>query len=584
MVVFEAVLGRFNWLTAQTNRLFARAGNTPVWAASDMISCAQKTTPAQGWWNPNGSAPTADPTALRAAIGALSQSITFVDDDGTLSLARGGECILGDSESERALPIAAHAPTIRVANLGDPRFCEDHGLKYPYVTGAMANGIASEEIVIAMANAGMLGFFGSAGLRPERVTAAIDKIQGAIGDQPYGFNLIHSPNEPELEMGIVDLYISRGITLIEASAYLALTLPVVRYRVHGIHRNAEGNVVTPNKIVAKVSRTEVATQFLSPPPEKFLKQLVEAGHITTDQAEMAREIPMAQDLTAEADSGGHTDNRPAIALLPTLISLRDRLQAEFNYPNPIRVGAAGGISTPTSAAAAFAMGAAFIVTGSVNQACVESGSSDKVRQLLAEAGQADIAMAPAADMFEMGVKVQVLKRGTMFAMRAGKLFELYRKNNSLDELTPAERDMIEKQYLRSSVPEAWESTKAFFQKADPTQITRGEADPKHKMALIFRSYLGQSSRWANAGEPTRIVDYQIWCGPAMGAFNEWAKDTFLEPAENRKVVTVALNILYGAAVTQRINNLKSQGIRIAPELCRVVPREPQELEELISHE
>ncbi len=26
-------------------------------------------------------------------------------------------------------------------------------------------------------------------------------------------------------------------------------------------------------------------------------------------------------------------------------------------------------------------------------------------------------MAPAADMFEMGVKVQVLKRGTLFAMR-----------------------------------------------------------------------------------------------------------------------------------------------------------------------
>ena len=35
-------------------------------------------------------------------------------------------------------------------------------------------------------------------------------------------------------------------------------------------------------------------------------------------------------------------------------------------------------------------------------------------------------MAPAADMFEMGVKLQVLKRGTMFPMRAQKLYELYR--------------------------------------------------------------------------------------------------------------------------------------------------------------
>ena len=517
---------------------------------------------------------------MKAGIFDLAHPTTIVEDEGSFALAEGGQIMFGSDSGEIA--VAAHAPAIRVADQGDPRFCEDHGLKYPYVTGAMANGIASEEIVIAMANAGMLGFFGSAGLRPERVTQAIDRIQAEIGDKPYGFNLIHSPNEMELEMGIVELYLERGIRLVEASAYLALTLPVVRYRVTGIHRDAEGNVVTPNKIVAKVSRTEVATQFLSPPPEKFLNQLVEAGHITVDQAEMAKEIPMAQDLTAEADSGGHTDNRPAIALLPTLISLRDRLQAEFNYPNPIRVGAAGGISTPTSAAAAFAMGAAFIVTGSVNQACVESGSSDIVRKLLAQAGQADIAMAPAADMFEMGVKVQVLKRGTMFAMRAAKLFELYRKYNSIDELAPAEKDMLEKQYLRSTIVEAWEATKSFFQKADPAQITRGEADPKHKMALIFRSYLGQSSRWANAGEPSRVVDYQIWCGPAMGAFNEWVKDTFLEQPENRKVVTVALNILYGAAVTQRVNNLKSQGIRIAPELCRVVPQQPDELNKLIS--
>src|SRR5438552_1506171 len=59
------------------------------------------------------------------------------------------------------------------------------------------------------------------------------------------------------------------------------------------------------------------------------------------------------------------------------------------------------------------------------------------------------------------------------------------------------------------------------------------------MALTFRWYLGLSSRWANAGEPTRQVDYQVWCGPAMGAFNEWAKGSFLERPEKRRVVTVA---------------------------------------------
>ena len=84
------------------------------------------------------------------------------------------------------------------------------------------------------------------------------------------------------------------------------------------------------------------------------------------------------------------------------------------------------------------MGAAYLVTGSVNQSCVEAGTSDAVRRMLAQAQQADIAMAPAADMFEMGVKVQVLKRGTLFAMRAAKLYELYRAHESLDQI-PADR-------------------------------------------------------------------------------------------------------------------------------------------------
>ena len=34
----------------------------------------------------------------------------------------------------------------------------------------------------------------------------------------------------------------------------------------------------------------------------------------------------------------------------------------------------------------------------------------------------------------------------------------------------------------------------------------------------------------------------------MAAFNDWVRGSFLEPPENRRVATVALNILYGAAV------------------------------------
>ena len=95
---------------------------------------------------------------------------------------------------------------------------------------------------------------------------------------------------------------------------------------------------------------------------------------------------------------------------------------------------------------------------------------------------------------------------------------------------------------------------------DPSQVDRAEENPKHKMALVFRSYLGRASLWAKTGVPDRAIDYQIWCGPAMGAFNEWVKGSFLELPQNRKTVTIAMNLLYGAAVILRLNHLKNQGI------------------------
>ena len=198
--------------------------------------------------------------------------------------------------------------------------------------------------------------------------------------------------------------------------------------------------------------------------------------------------------------------------------------------------------------------------------------------MLAASEQADIAMAPAADMFEMGVKVQVLKRGTMFAMRGGRLYELYRAYDSIDEIPEDERQKLEETVFRKSFEEVLEDVRTYFLERDPTQWERAQIDPKHRMALAFRWYLGQTSIWANTGEPSRTLDYQIWCGPAMGAFNAWVQDSFLAEASNRSVVTVSLNLLYGAAVLGRIQTLRSQGLILSPEEQQVLPRTLSQLE------
>jgi PfaD family protein len=502
----------------------------------------------------------------------LDAPLLAIRNGGQLALSADCRATLGDDGVGRGDDgILALVPAMLPTQLGDEAFRIAHNVRLAYMAGSMANGIASVELVAAAARGGMLASFGAAGLSLERIERAIDRLAGELPDLPYAFNLIHSPNEPGHEAAVVDLYLRRGVRLVEASAYLRLTLPAVRFRVHGIAQDASGNIVAPNRIIAKASRTEVAQRWLSPPPADMLSELVRRGEITSEQARMAESIPLAEDLTAEADSGGHTDNRPAVTLVPSLVALARRLTLQHGYAQPLRVGAAGGIATPHSVAAALALGASYIVTGSINQACVESGSSDRVRKLLAQAEQADVAMAPAADMFEMGVNLQVLRRGTMFAMRAAKLYQLYRQYDSLEAIPAAEREQIEKTHFQSPIDEIWRQTREFFSRREPAQVERAESDPKHRMALVFRWYLGLSSRWANQGEPTRQIDYQIWCGPAMGAFNEWTRETPLAEPTNRRVAEVGWNLMYSAALVERISSLARAGLPIDGPLADVRP-------------
>ena len=106
---------------------------------------------------------------------------------------------------------------------------------------------------------------------------------------------------------------------------------------------------------------------------------------------------------------------------------------------------------------------------------------------------------------------------------------------------------------------------------DPGQIARAQDNPKRKMALIFRWYLGLSSRWSNTGEPGREMDYQIWCGPAIGPFNDWTRGTYLADPSNRRVVDIALHLLTGAAYQYRLRQLQSQGAVLPVGMDRYVP-------------
>ena len=154
----------------------------------------------------------------------------------------------------------------------------------------------------------------------------------------------------------------------------------------------------------------------------------------------------------------------------------------------------------------------------------------------------DTDYAPAGDMFEFGAKVQVVKKGTLFAARANKLHELWRCFDSIDEISEKDRQRVTEKYFKRSFEAVYEEVRRYYGSGSGNnmqQIEKAERDPKHNMALIFRWYFAHSNRLALEGDAAHRVDYQIHCGPAMGAFNRWVAGSQMANWKNRHVDQIA---------------------------------------------
>jgi trans-AT polyketide synthase, acyltransferase and oxidoreductase domains len=436
---------------------------------------------------------------------------------------------------------------VEATSLGSALFTADYGIKYAYLAGAMYKGIASARLVIELGKAGLMGYLGTGGLKLEEIESAIAQIRSELGTRhSYGMNLLCNLERPEIEDQTVDLYLRHGIRYIEAAAFMRTTPALVRYRLKGLR--AEGSTIARgHRVLAKVSRPEVAAMFMQPAAPAIVSALLASGRISKAEAQLAARVPIADEVCVESDSAGHTDRGVATALFPSMLALRDEMMKRHAYDRPIHLGAAGGIGTPHAAAAVFVMGADFVLTGSINQCTVEAGTSASVKDLLQQINVQDTTLAPAGDMFELGAKAQVVRRGVLFPARANKLYELFQRYESLDEIDAKSRAQIEEKYFRRTFEEVWDEARKYYLTKDPDKLAELEKNPKRKMASVFKWYFAYSTLVALQGDEERRVDYQIHCGPAMGAFNQWVAGSELENWRNRRVADIAERIMTGTA-------------------------------------
>ncbi len=441
-------------------------------------------------------------------------------------------------------PSGSESGGIAGQSLGSAGFRQEYGLTYACAAGSMSHGVSSKELTVAMGKAGMLAFYGSEGLPLDRVESDIRAIQQELGaGGRYGVNLPANIADPTAEDALVDLLLKLGVGLVEATGFLQMTPALVRYRLHGARKRGDGGFDLPNRVIGRAARPEVASAFMSPAPERIVKKLLDAGKITGEQAEAARTVPVAADLCAAADGGGPTDQSVAYALMPAMFVLRQELADKHGYDRPIYLGASGGVGAPEAAAAAFTLGADFIMTGYVNQCTVESGANDAVKSMLQDINVQDTAYAPDGELFEMGAKAQVLKKGLFFPARANKLYALYQHYGSLEELDAKTRDQLQNKYFKRSFDQIWEEVKNHLRQTRPDEIQKAEQNPKHRMLHVFKWYFRHGRQLALSGSAEQKVDYLVYCGAASGALNQWLKATPFESWRQRRVAEVSAKLM-----------------------------------------
>ncbi|SFS42465.1 PfaD family polyunsaturated fatty acid/polyketide biosynthesis protein [Marininema halotolerans] len=452
-------------------------------------------------------------------------------------------------------------------DLGNALFRERYRCKWNYYAGSMGQGVASEQLVVTMGQAKLLSVFGSAGFRTEQIEASIQRIQSQLlPGQPYGVCLIANVHNPAEEMRQAKLFVKYDVPVIEVAAFASITEALVYSRIKGITQQ-NGRIIVPRRLIAKCSRIEVAQRFFSPPPVDLVQSLLESGWITEEEAKLSQRIPIVDDLAVEANSGGHTDQGVNVTLLPAMNALRDEMMSQYGYEEEIMIGCGGGIGTPEAVVSVFTLGADFIFTGSINQCTVESGAHDVVKDILSDVKIHDTALTIAGDMFEIGAKVQVVKKNSRHEIRAKTLYQLYKQYHSIEDIPQSVTVDLEKNYFKRRMNEVWDLVCRYKNQHNPEQIIEAKRNPRVKMALIFKWYFAHCGHVTQEGDLSEIDNFRIFCGPAMGAFNQWVKGTPYENWRNRHVHEIAEFLMVNACQYAQTRLVSSADLITQKQVC-----------------
>lgn len=416
-----------------------------------------------------------------------------------------------------------------ISNLGSKDFREEYNVNYAYVVSGLKRGITGVEVAKKLYKNKILGFVGIDCLDKEEVKKIIEHAKTEIPPEYLGVHFSNDLYDSDRAEKIINYLIEQNICNIEVSDFVKPSKELIKYRLKGIRVASNGKITFSNKILVHASTIKCAKAFMNPISDKLLKEMVLAGDITEEIAALAVTVPICDDICIDDEWHG----------MEAIGKLRD-IGNINTYVKNIRFGIGGRIGGPASVALAFFCGADFVVTTAINQCTIEANTSEYVKELLQDATENDFAYAPTDELFEFGLRTSVLKKGSLYHIRATKIYEIYCQYNGIEDIPLDIRNTIFMKYYKTSLEEVFAN---ITKQMNEEEVRRLEGRPKEKMGLIFKWLLVKSFKDACVGNIENKANYLVLASREMADLNRFFENTEHFAWGNRSVVDIAVGLM-----------------------------------------
>ncbi len=240
--------------------------------------------------------------------------------------------------------------------------CQMLGVDFPIVAFSHCR-----DVVAAVTNAGGFGVLGATSFTADELDVELRWLDDAVGGRPYGVDMLIPHRYVGSETGGLD------------TGELARQIPAAHRRFlddllvrHGVEPFGDSPVIEPQGLSHREaldlldvalghSSIKLVASALGPPPPELVERAHARGAVVAGLAGSAKHARRQRDAGADIvvaqgyEAGGHTGEITTMVLVPEVVDV----------VAPLPVLAAGGIGRGRQVAAALALGAQGVWTGSV---------------------------------------------------------------------------------------------------------------------------------------------------------------------------------------------------------------------------